>query len=202
MNRKPGVLLMLACFAACTVVAADGPPAAQKAAGAQKAPAAQKANGVQAPAIRPVASFQEIMLAEVNPAATFLWNSVSSENTSGGTIEHKPVSDEDWLAVRHQALVLMEAGNLLLVEGRPIVARGATVKDAEQPGILGPAQIRGAIGANRARFVALVHALQDAGREVLDATEKKDVEALSDAGGAIDEACEACHKAYWYPPAR
>jgi hypothetical protein len=187
MNHSARAILVMASVLAGSVLAADGPAAAKKPA---------------APAIRPVASFQEIMLAEVNPAATFLWNSVSTENTPGGTIEHRPVSDEDWLAVRHQALILIEAGNLLLVEGRPIVAHGATVKDAEQPGILGPEQIRRAIGANRGKFVGFVHALQDAGRAVIDATEKKDAAALSDAGGSIDEACEACHKSYWYPPAR
>lgn len=208
---------MLAAMAGCVACGLAG--SAGTAAGAEGTTAAGKPVARAAPAnpstpaiphvivstqaaIRPVASFQEIMLAEVIPAATSLWNAVSTETTSTGTIEHSPVSDADWLAVRHQALVLIEAGNLLLVEGRPIVARGARIKDAEQPGILGPEQIRRAIAANRGRFVGLVHALQDAGREVLDAADRKDASALSDAGGDIDEACEACHKSYWYPPAR
>jgi len=171
-------------------------------AGEGNAPPASKAARPRAAAIRPVASFQEIMLAEVNPAATFVWNAVSTESTASGTIEHRPNSEQDWLAVRHQALVLIEAGNLLLVEGRPIVARGATVKDAEQPGILGPEQIRRAMNADRARLVRLVHALQDSTRKVIEATDAKDADALSEAGGNIDEACEACHKAYWYPEAK
>ena len=31
------------------------------------------------------------------------------------------------------------------------------------------------------------------------AKDKKDAEALSDAGETIDEACEQCHLKYWYP---
>jgi len=149
--------------------------------------------------LRPVASVQEIMLSEVNPSATYLWNAVSTESTAQGVVDHRPTSEADWLAARHQALVLIEAGNLLLMEGRPIVARGGQVEDAEQPGILGPAEIRQAMDADRARLRRLVHALQDATLKALAAIERKDADALLDAGGDIDEACEACHKTYWYP---
>ena len=34
----------------------------------------------------------------------------------------------------------------------------------------------------------------------LKAIEAKDVQALFDVGEAIDEACEHCHRHYWYPP--
>ena len=30
--------------------------------------------------------------------------------------------------------------------------------------------------------------------------DKKDADALQDAGETIDEACEQCHLKYWYPP--
>jgi hypothetical protein len=190
MNTTTSQWLALAGAIVCCAVAQ---------AGEGNAPPASKAARHPATAIRPMASFQEIMLAEVNPAASFVWNAVSTESTASGTIEHRPNSEQDWLAVRHQALVLIEAGNLLLIEGRPIVARGATVKDAEQPGILGPEQIRRAMDADRAGLVRLVHALQDATQKVIEATDARDADALSEAGGNIDEACEACHKAYWYP---
>ena len=36
--------------------------------------------------------------------------------------------------------------------------------------------------------------------EALAAIDKKDADALSDAGETIDEACEQCHLKYWYPP--
>jgi hypothetical protein len=34
----------------------------------------------------------------------------------------------------------------------------------------------------------------------LDAIDAKDPQRLFDVGGEIDEACEACHLVYWYPP--
>jgi hypothetical protein len=148
------------------------------------------------------ASLQELMLAEVNPAATELWNSTASVTSATGTEETRPRSDADWLELRHRALVLLEAGNLLLVPGRPIVAPGGKVKDAEQPGIQGPAQIRHAIDTNPLAWSARVEGLRRAARTALKAIEKKDSDALSDAGGDIDAACEACHAGYWYPPAR
>jgi hypothetical protein len=41
--------------------------------------------------------------------------------------------------------------------------------------------------------------LQKQALEALGAIDAKDSKALMDAGGAIDEACEACHVTYWYP---
>jgi uncharacterized protein with PIN domain len=34
---------------------------------------------------------------------------------------------------------------------------------------------------------------------VLDIVKKKDVKELSDAGENLDQACENCHRSYWYP---
>ena len=163
------------------------------------APAAPSGKPGPASAVRPVASFQEIMLAEVIPSSSALWNAVSTQSSAEGLVEHKPTTDEDWLNLRHQALVLIEAGNLLLDKNRLIVARGGKVKDVEQPGILGPVQIRQKMDADPARLARLIHALQDATAKALAAIEAKNADALSDAGGDIDEACEACHKTYWYP---
>jgi len=35
----------------------------------------------------------------------------------------------------------------------------------------------------------------------LKAVDSKDADALVEAGGAIYEACEQCHKRFWYPNA-
>ena len=156
-------------------------------------------SGEPASVVRPVASFQEIMLAEVIPSSTALWNAVSTQSSAEGVVEHRPTTDEEWLDLRHQALILIEAGNLLLDKHRLIVARGGKVKDAEQPGILGPAQIRQKMDADPARLARLIHALQDSTGKALAAIEAKNADALSEAGSDIDEACESCHKTYWYP---
>lgn len=190
MNRKSkAVFLFIAALASSGVANAGGP-------GTQSIKPK-----VAESAVRPIASFQEIMLAEVVPSSTVLWNAVSTQITAEGTIEHKPTTDQEWLDLRHQALILIEAGNLLLDKHRLIVARGGLVKDAEQPGILGPAQIRQKIAADPARLARLIHELQDSTGKALEAIEAKNPDALSDAGSEIDEACENCHKTYWYPDA-
>ena len=46
---------------------------------------------------------------------------------------------------------------------------------------------------------AILQALRNVGLEVLEVVKKKDVDALWQAGGDLDNACEACHLEYWYP---
>src|SRR4029079_8970237 len=74
-------------------------------------------------------------------------------------------------------------------------------EQSENPGIeLGPEEIKAVIDSDRPSFIKFAHGLHDAGMKALAAIDKKDVDGLSDAGEAIDEACEQCHLKYWYPP--
>jgi hypothetical protein len=134
----------------------------------------------------------------VDPSADYLWDSVATIVTRKGTEERRPRTDEDWKNVRRRAIELIEAPNLLMMEGRKVAKPG---EKSENPGIeLGPEQIQEILDGDRATFVQRAHALQDAAKEALAAIDKKDVDALSNAGETIDEACEQCHLKYWYPP--
>lgn len=148
---------------------------------------------------RLTATIQDIMAAEVDPAADFIWESVSSETTASGSEDKQPRSDAEWLAVRHQAIVLIEATNLLLMEGRQVAVHGKSLEDADVPGISSPEEIKHAIDVDRPSFVEHVHALNDAGVSLLAATDAKNVPGLVEAGDALDHACENCHLKYWYP---
>ena len=46
-----------------------------------------------------------------------------------------------------------------------------------------------------------MQALQDSLKPALDAIDKKDPQALFEAGEQIDETCENCHQVFWYPKA-
>jgi len=46
---------------------------------------------------------------------------------------------------------------------------------------------------------ARIEALRNVGREVMDIANRKDVNELWDAAANLDDACENCHKSYWYP---
>ncbi len=80
-----------------------------------------------------------------------------------------PDDDDDWRAVLHNALMLAEAGNLLMLEGR---ARD----DGE--------------------WMTMSRALVDAGISAVRAVEVRDVDALLGAGDEIVVACETCHVPY------
>lgn len=80
-----------------------------------------------------------------------------------------PDDDADWRAVLHNALMLAEAGNLLMLEGR---ARD----DGE--------------------WMTMSRALVDAGITAVRAVEVRDVDALLGAGDEIVVACETCHVPY------
>jgi hypothetical protein len=108
---------------------------------------------------QPVASVKQLMEAMVIPSSDALFKVGQEE----------PKDDKAWAALRLQAVVLAESGNLLMLEGR--------ARDREE-------------WMNRSR------ALVEAGSVALEATEARNVTALLDAGDRIAETCEACHERY------
>jgi cytochrome c556 len=86
-----------------------------------------------------------------------------------------------------------------MVEGRPVAHPGQQLEEAGGTTDYTPAQAQVEIDKDRATFIAFAHALQDAAGMALTAIERRDAEALLIAGGHLDEACEACHRRFWYP---
>ena len=154
-----------------------------------------------APSYQVYASIIDLMSGPVDKAADFLWDSVGTESSAKGPIDKSPKNDKEWAEVRAQALMLAEASNLLMMEGRVVAHPGQTLENAPGEGDLTPEQSLAAINADRATFVAFARALQVTAASALKATEERNVDALLEAGGQIDEACEACHKKFWYPNA-
>jgi cytochrome c556 len=93
-------------------------------------------------------------------------------------------------------MTLVEATNLLLIEGRQIAPPGSKSEAKDE---LEPADIQKLIAANRPAFIAQAHALHDVASIALAAIDAKDSKALLSAGGNIDATCEACHLQFWYP---
>jgi hypothetical protein len=145
------------------------------------------------------ATIQDIMHGVVDPSADELWESVGTEVTKEGETVHQPHTDAEWDAVRNRAITLIEATNLLVMEGRRVVAEGKEVEDAHLDGIQKASEIQAAIDKDRATFIGFAHALHGAGKQALEAADARDPEKLLHAGEALDEVCEACHLKYWYP---
>jgi hypothetical protein len=161
---------------------------------------AQQPAGAQG--FAPVGSILEIMLGVVDPTADFIFESVSVVITAAGQKDTQPRTEEEWLAVRNNALILAEAGNLLKM-ARPVApVRSIKGVEFEPPGPddLSPAQIEALLKQNRTSFNAFAQQLTDAALVALRAADARSVEGLYEAGDVIDQACESCHMTYWYPP--
>lgn len=148
---------------------------------------------------RPTASIQEVMDAVVDPAADAIWDAVSTTTTKDGTEVKQPTSDEEWKVLRHQAVSLAEAANLLVIDGRQVAHAGRQLDDSGTPGILTAPEIEKAIAANRPAYVKAAHDLHDTAVAVLAAIDTKQPAAVIAAGGKIERACEHCHVQFWYP---
>jgi len=186
----------LALTAPLALAACSQEPAAKAA-----APASMSGAPVPDSPYRVTATIQDIMDAEIDPAADFLWGSVGFIATKSGVEYKQPRTDKEWETVRNNVIILIEATNLLVIPGRQVATMGSRLDPSEVAGIDDPKDIQKAIEANRDAFVGYAHGLHDAGSEMLAAIEKKDIAAMGTAGEKLDAACEACHRAYWYPKA-
>lgn len=146
---------------------------------------------------QPTATIQDIMLSIIDPNIDPVWNSVSTVSTAKGTEERSPQTDEEWKVLRQHAITVVEASNLLLIEGRKAAPAGAST--SIHPVELAPAEIEKLIAAKREAFVERSHALHDAAQKLVVAIDAKDVVALDNAGGQVEHACEQCHSQFWYP---
>jgi len=143
------------------------------------------------------ATVEEIMVSIIDPAADAVWDSVVIVVNENGIETTQPETNEDWLTLRRHAITLVEATNLLLIEGRAVAAPDSRSK---LPGIdLEPDEIETLLSADRATWLELSGKLHESGVQVLDAVDRQDVDALLVAGDRLDLACENCHAKYWYP---
>jgi hypothetical protein len=149
--------------------------------------------------LRPVASVLDLMLGVIDANADIMWESVATISGPKGVEERQPRTDKEWAAVRTNALLVIEGANMLMVEGRKVARPGQQLEEPGGATDYTPAQAQTEIEKDRPAFVAFAHALQDAAGHALTAIDKRDANALLEAGGDLDEACENCHKRFWYP---
>jgi hypothetical protein len=150
---------------------------------------------------RPTVSIQDLMVNVVDASADVLWESVAVISSEKGTEEKQPRTDEEWATVRARAITLMEGANMLMIPGRAVVEPGKKLQDEGTEGNLTADAIQKLKDEDPMAFASRALALHDSAQAALKAIDAKDAQALSDVGGAIDEACEQCHTKYWYPNA-
>ena len=162
---------------------------------AQTAPTASTPSS----SLQPTAGIQDIMAFMIDPAADFLWESVSTSVTSAGVDEKQPRTDAEWNEVRKHAIILTEASNLIRMNGRHVAREGRQLEDHGTEGNLTAAESEQAIAADRATFESFAQALHDVGKSMLKAADDKNPQGILDAGDTMDQVCEGCHLKFWYP---
>jgi hypothetical protein len=172
-------LALLLVGAACTQQQAPVPPAAPQ------------------PQYTPTATVKDLMQSVVDPSADAVWLSVTTVESAAGTVETAPHTEEEWTKVRHGAIALTEAANLLMVPGRHVARPG---EKSETPGVeLEPSEMEALITKDPAAWQKRARALHDAGYAALQAIDARDSEKVFEVGEQIERACEGCHAHYWYP---
>jgi len=135
----------------------------------------------------------------IDPPADDVFESFGTVASVKGIVETFPRTDADWEKVKAGAVTLGE-GIYLLKVPRPFTPPG-DVNDSTGPNPpeWSPTQIQAKLDADPVLWNAKIEALRNVALEVLEIVKKKDVNALLEAGGDLDKACESCHLEYWYP---
>jgi hypothetical protein len=142
-------------------------------------------------------TIKDLMESIIDPSADALWGAVRTVVDTEGTHETFPRTEEEWIDVSRAAVRIVEGGNLLMLPGREAAPAGTK---SEAPGVeLEPAQITALMRKKRKSFDGFARALQGLGVEALRAAEAKNAVALMDIGARMEDVCESCHQAFWYP---
>ncbi len=121
------------------------------------------------PPFQPVSTVGQLMHDVVYPHAHQVWKSVGTIVTVEGTEEIRPRSDEEWEDVHSSARTLMEAGNLLMMDGRAL---------------------------DNEAWMEHCRELIEASATVLKSAEAYDADAVFTQGELIYNACQNCHREY------
>jgi hypothetical protein len=133
----------------------------------------------------------------VEPSGDFVFESIQEISDEHGITEKAPKTDAEWEAVRHHLYVLLEAPNLLTMEGRKVARPEDRSKNPQVENE--PEDVQKLVDADRPSFIRRARRLQEAAALALKAVDAKDKDALLHAIDGIDKACENCHLHYWYP---
>jgi cytochrome c553 len=122
-----------------------------------------------APPLVPVASIKQIMNGIVDPAAQRIYMSVGTNSTKNGIETYGPKTDDDWTKLGNDAAAIIESGNLLLIGNRAV---------------------------DNGDWIKMTHAMVDAAKGVLKATQDKKMDAVLSTGGDLNTSCDNCHDKY------
>jgi hypothetical protein len=140
--------------------------------------------------LQPAAPVTVLMRHLIEPRASTLFAAVGVTADHRGTVEHAPDTEEEWQALRRDAVMLAEAANLLLVPRRRIVGDDDDRRHLENM-----------VWRDPETWNRHVLWLAEAAAWTLDAIDRRSAVRLESHAGDISLACELCHLNYRYPGA-
>ncbi len=114
----------------------------------------------------PDISINEVMVAQIDHAAHFIWDAVNPENN---------LVDLDWLEVEHHAIQL--------ISSRSAMTMGGT-------------GVNDAMWIAQTSWRGYVDLMNNAGLLALNSARQEDADGLSRAGDMLVESCEGCHQQF------
>src|SRR5439155_23619865 len=117
-------------------------------------------------------TIKDIMDSMVDPSGDYMFESIEEIADERGVRQVAPQTDEEWTKVRHHVFILLEAPNLLIMDGRKVAQPG---ERADNPNVeLQPEEIQKLVDGDRPSFVRRAKRLQDAAGAALKAVDAKD----------------------------
>jgi hypothetical protein len=149
--------------------------------------------------MKPQVSVKELMKYMIDPVSDNIFDAVGTILTKDGMVDRVPKTDEDWDKIQTGAVSLAE-GIYLLKVPREFTPPGDR-NNSEGPDAveLSPEQIKAKVERDPVEWNARIEALRNASLNVMEVVKKRDASAMWEAGELLDQACEACHRSYWYP---
>lgn len=149
--------------------------------------------------LKPVVSVKELMKYVIDPVADNIFDAVSSTATKDGVVDIEPRTDQDWEKIRIGAVSLAEGAYLLKIR-RPFAPPGDANNSSGPNAVeLSPTQMAAKVERDPVEWNARIEALRNVALEAIEVVKRRDLAELWDLGENLDNACEACHRSYWYP---
>ncbi len=139
------------------------------------------------------------MVEGTNPAALAIWDVGNAATDENGALDPTLMDAAAWAKVKEAADSLAIYAHRLAT-AKDLRASGPDLVDGKVPeGVSSKQQIQAMIDANPAGFRASAASMEQQAQALAAAAGKRDLKAAGDLIATFDQACQACHQAYWYP---
>lgn len=140
---------------------------------------------------------REVMADKVNPATLAIWEIGNKAMNDEGGLDPAKLDSAKWKELAAHAATLGKAGRAM--QAAAAFRAAAPGKDQVAEGEVSMAAVQKLIDANPDGFRQAAGELAAFAEDLDAAAKAKDWRTAGDRISGIDQVCEACHQAFWYP---